>query len=247
MLQRKLLVLLGSVVVLLVGVAVATVLLLQATLADLNASTAQAIHGSAAMLNIGRALTSVEAALELRAAGAPVSLEQLGRDLETLERLARDLPRAPDGPSTEDEQRLGPSLASLREHVAAIGAATAPADTGPPLAACAEVRATVDALTRLLGADLVVRYSGGAQAGHNVQLADGERHTFAQFGAGTLAGARTFLGPRMIIAPATMVPEADHLRELGVPDPWSLLTVHPDCLVSTFYHMLMNRMKLLPA
>lgn len=103
--------------------------------------------------------------------------------------------------------------------------------------------ATVDALTRLLDADLVVRYSGGAQAGHNVQLADGRRHTFAQFGAGTLAGARTFLGPRMIIAPATMVPEAEHLQELGVTDPWSLLTVHPDCLVSTMYHVLMNRLR----
>src|SRR5215472_8223796 len=59
--------------------------------------------------------------------------------------------------------------------------------------------ATVDYLTRHFGADLVVRYCGGSQAGHNVQLPDGRRHTFSQFGAGTLAGAsgrpRTYLGP----------------------------------------------------
>ncbi len=103
--------------------------------------------------------------------------------------------------------------------------------------------ATVDYLTRTLGADLVVRYSGGAQAGHNVELASGRRHTFSQFGAGTLAGAKTYLGPRMIISPCAMVPEAEHLRVLGVGDPWSRLLVHPDCIVSTVYHRLMNRLR----
>ena len=103
--------------------------------------------------------------------------------------------------------------------------------------------AAVDFLTRELSAELVVRYSGGAQAGHNVQLADGRRHTFAQFGAGTFAGAKTYLGPRMIISPATMIPEADHLRSLGIADPFALLTVHPDCLVSTVYHVAMNLLR----
>ena len=103
--------------------------------------------------------------------------------------------------------------------------------------------AAVDYLTRETAADLVVRYSGGAQAGHNVVLEDGRRHAFAQFGAGTFAGARTWLGPRMIINPATMVPEADHLRSLGVADPFGLLSVHPDCLVSTAYHVAMNRLR----
>lgn len=103
--------------------------------------------------------------------------------------------------------------------------------------------ATVDFLCRELQAGLVVRYSGGAQAGHNVQLPDGRRHTFAQFGAGTFAGAKTWLGPRMIISPTTMVPEANHLRELGVADPFGLLSAHPDCLVSTVYHVAMNRLR----
>jgi adenylosuccinate synthase len=103
--------------------------------------------------------------------------------------------------------------------------------------------ATVDYLTRELSADLVVRYSGGTQAGHNVELADGRRHTFAQFGAGTLAGARTWLGPRVIISPAALMAEAEHLRALGVSEPLSLLSVHPECLVTTFYHMTMNRLR----
>jgi adenylosuccinate synthase len=103
--------------------------------------------------------------------------------------------------------------------------------------------AAVDSLTRSTSAELVVRYSGGAQAGHNVQLADGRRHTFAQFGAGTLAGAKTWLGPRVIISPAALVAEANHLQSLGIADPWSLLSVHPECLVTTFYHMTMNRLR----
>src|SRR5262245_15779990 len=103
--------------------------------------------------------------------------------------------------------------------------------------------AAVDFLCRQHGADLVVRYSGGAQAGHNVQLPDGRRHTFAQFGAGTLAGAKTWLGPRMIISPATMFPEAEHLRSLGIADPFRLLSVHPDCLVSTVYHVAVHRIR----
>jgi adenylosuccinate synthase len=103
--------------------------------------------------------------------------------------------------------------------------------------------ATVDFLVRERDADLVVRYSGGAQAGHNVVLPDGRRHSFAQFGAGTLAGVKTWLGPRMILSPATMIPEADHLRSMGVRDPFALLEAHPDCLLSTHYHVCMNRLR----
>jgi adenylosuccinate synthase len=103
--------------------------------------------------------------------------------------------------------------------------------------------ATVDYLARSLNADLVVRFCGGAQAGHNVQLPDGGRHTFAQFGAGTFAGARTYLGSKMILSPATLLPEAEHLQSLGIPDPVGMLTAHPDCLVSTIYHVAMNRLR----
>src|SRR5215813_4385456 len=82
--------------------------------------------------------------------------------------------------------------------------------------------AAVDFLVRKLEADLVVRYCGGSQAGHNVELPDGRRHTFSQFGAGTLAAAeppRTHLGPNVIIDLLALAREALHLAELGVRDP----------------------------
>ncbi len=107
--------------------------------------------------------------------------------------------------------------------------------------------ATVDFLAREYEADLVIRYCGGSQAGHNVQLPDGRRHTFSQFGAGTLAGdsrrPRTYLGPNVVIDPPALVREAEHLTELGVSAPTELLTVHPCCLVATFWHRTLNRLR----
>lgn len=102
---------------------------------------------------------------------------------------------------------------------------------------------TVDYLCRQHKADLVVRYSGGAQAGHNVQLPNGHRHTFSQFGAGTFAGAATFLGPAVIIRPQGIQYEAEALKEGGISRPMDWLTVHPDCLVATPYHQAMNRIR----
>src|SRR5437763_4996805 len=105
--------------------------------------------------------------------------------------------------------------------------------------------AAVDFLARRYEAGLVVRYCGGSQAGHNVELPDGRRHTFSQFGAGTLAPQRprTYLGPAAIIDPPAIVREARHLAELGVPDPLRLVTIHPRCLVTTPWLKLLNRLR----
>jgi adenylosuccinate synthase len=107
--------------------------------------------------------------------------------------------------------------------------------------------ATVDYLTRAYEADLVVRYCGGSQAGHNVQLPDGRRHTFSQFGAGTLAKTpnrpRTFLGPNVIIDALALARESNALSDLGVEDPGALLTIHPRCLVATCWLRLLNRLR----
>src|SRR5207249_5160629 len=81
----------------------------------------------------------------------------------------------------------------------------------------------------------------------NVQLPDGRRHSFSQFGAGTLAAMparpRTYLGPNMIIDPPAMAREADHLTGLGVEDPAHLLTIHPRCLVTTPWLKILNQLR----
>jgi adenylosuccinate synthase len=83
----------------------------------------------------------------------------------------------------------------------------------------------------------VVRFNGGAQAGHNVVLADGRHHTFAQFGSGTLRGVRTHLSRFMVVDPLALAAEAAHLERLGVADPLSLITVDRDALLATPYHV----------
>ena len=66
----------------------------------------------------------------------------------------------------------------------------------------------VDYLVRSHAADLVVRFNGGPQAGHNVVLPDGRHHTFAQFGSGSFVpGVRTLLSRLMLIEPYAMLNE----------------------------------------
>lgn len=100
--------------------------------------------------------------------------------------------------------------------------------------------ATTEALVREFGAQLVVRYSGGAQCGHNVVGPSGKKHPFAQWGAGTFASARTHLMRQVIIDPLAMRKEAEALTAEGC-RPWELLTVDPHCLVTTPLHACVNR------
>ncbi len=103
--------------------------------------------------------------------------------------------------------------------------------------------ATVDALVRRLGIELVVRHNGGPQAAHHV-VHGGEVHCFAQFGSGTrVAGVRTFLGRDMLVEPLALAREAAVLERLGVVAPLQRLTVDVGCAVVTPFHRLFGRMQ----
>lgn len=99
----------------------------------------------------------------------------------------------------------------------------------------------VEYLVRKTNAKLVVRYSGGCQCGHNVQLADGRHHTFSQWGCGTFNGAKTFLSRDVIIDPLAMVNEARHLQQVGIDNPFDTLLVSSRALVATPYLRFLNR------
>jgi len=103
--------------------------------------------------------------------------------------------------------------------------------------------ATVDFLVRELSADLVVRYCGGFQAAHTVCRLDGSHHTFSQFGAGTLAGAATYLSQHVIVHIGALQAEAAHLRALGVAEPLDKFIMHPHALVATEYARAINRIR----
>jgi adenylosuccinate synthase len=102
--------------------------------------------------------------------------------------------------------------------------------------------AVVDRLCRSGDIDTVVRFNGGAQAGHNVVTRDGRHHTFAQFGSGTFVpGVRTHLSRFMLVDPLALATEAAHLRALGVRDALARLTVDRRALITTPYHAAANR------
>lgn len=85
---------------------------------------------------------------------------------------------------------------------------------------------------------LVVRFNGGAQAGHTVELADGRRHVFSHFGSGTLTGAHTFLSKHFIVNPSFFLNERKALVKLGFyPD----VLVDNRVIVTTPFDILINR------
>lgn len=97
----------------------------------------------------------------------------------------------------------------------------------------------VDALAAQAGGDaLVVRYNGGAQAGHTVTLADGRRHVFSHFGAGTLAGAPTWLSRFFVAHPILFGREWAALAGLGVVPK---VAIDPDAPVTTPHDMAVNQ------
>ncbi|MEO0605704.1 MAG: adenylosuccinate synthetase [Myxococcota bacterium] len=100
-----------------------------------------------------------------------------------------------------------------------------------------------DFLVRDRGASLVVRFNGGAQAGHNVVTADGRHHTFSQFGAGLFAGAEGLLGPAFLLHPLGMAVEAEHLERVGVRDPWGRTWVDRRARVITPYQQAALRIR----
>lgn len=62
----------------------------------------------------------------------------------------------------------------------------------------------------------VVRFNGGAQAGHTVCTPAGQRHVFSHVASGTFAGARTFLSKHFVVDPALFLREWKRLQEFKV-------------------------------
>jgi len=87
---------------------------------------------------------------------------------------------------------------------------------------------------------IVVRFNGGAQAGHTVTTPAGLRHVFSHFGSGTLLGAATYLSRHFVCHPALFLKEAAQLEGAG-------LAVLPPVFVddrapvSTLYDILLNQ------
>jgi len=85
---------------------------------------------------------------------------------------------------------------------------------------------------------VVVRFNGGAQAGHTVVTPDGKRHVFSHIGSGSFAGADTFLSRYFVCNPLLFRKEWDVLSPKG-----SVPQIHIDAaaIVTTPYDMMINQ------
>lgn len=87
---------------------------------------------------------------------------------------------------------------------------------------------------------LVVRFNGGCQASHTVTTPDGQRHAFSHFGAGTFAGARTYLSRHYAVNPVLYLKERAKL--LPIAGVLSTLYVDERAPVTTYFDMLLNQL-----
>ncbi len=108
---------------------------------------------------------------------------------------------------------------------------------------------TVDFYARQLLAErgavpLIVRCSGGAQAAHAVVTEDGRSHVFSQLGAASFVdGASTHLSQSMLVNPVLLLGEARRLATKKVFGTLGRLTLHEGALVTTPFHVALNRIK----
>lgn len=93
-----------------------------------------------------------------------------------------------------------------------------------------------DLLSR--NADVVVRYQGGANAGHTV-VVDGDTYKFHLIPSGVLySGTMCILGPGMAIDPKAFITELDALVKRGLDD--SMLRVSATAHVTMPYHLIID-------
>lgn len=85
---------------------------------------------------------------------------------------------------------------------------------------------------------MVVRFCGGANAGHTVVTPERDRHVFHHFGAGTLAGARTYLSRYFLVNPVLWKTEYEELQGRGLR---LRLFVDREAPVTTVFDMIANQ------
>lgn len=94
-----------------------------------------------------------------------------------------------------------------------------------------------DYLVHKYNADVVVRFNGGAQAGHTVVTPGGRRHIFSHFSSGSFLGAATYLSKFFVINPILFFNEIGKLESLRLKPK---VMIDPRCFVTTPYDMLLN-------
>lgn len=97
---------------------------------------------------------------------------------------------------------------------------------------------TVNSLCKQFPDSLVIRFSGGQQAGHTVTLPDGTSHVFSNFGAGTFQGCPTYWSKFCTFDPVAVMRELKILQSKGYSP---ILYVDRKCPVTTPFEKFKNQ------
>lgn len=84
---------------------------------------------------------------------------------------------------------------------------------------------------------LVVRFNGGAQAGHTVKTNDGRTHVFSHIGSGSFSRADTYLAPEFICNPIFFNSEYHVLNLTNI-----RVYVDVECRITTYWDILINKL-----
>lgn len=95
---------------------------------------------------------------------------------------------------------------------------------------------TTDYLSHRYPNSIVIRFNGGHQAGHTVQLKDGKRHVFSNFGSGTLRGVPTYWTENCTVDPVGIMREHKVLESYR-----PILHLSPNCPVVTPFDKFYNQ------
>lgn len=105
------------------------------------------------------------------------------------------------------------------------------------------------------GNGIVVRFNGGAQAGHTVTSVDGSRHIFGHLCAGAFAGLPGYLSEFFVVNPMLLLKEYAQLERISgmrdrydsgfsksaAPEINTKLYMDKNCMVTTPYDMMINQ------
>lgn len=101
--------------------------------------------------------------------------------------------------------------------------------------------ATVHHLARRFNIFDVVRFNGGSQAGHTVQINNGARHIFHTYGSASLIQASTWYTEDVLYNPAFMAMEKRELADKGFSP--HMARIDPNCIVVTPWDIALNQFK----
>lgn len=84
---------------------------------------------------------------------------------------------------------------------------------------------------------------GGAQGSHGICTSDHEKFNFSQWGCGTFEGIPTYCSEQMVLSLVGLYNESEALKHWGISEPFWMLSVDPECVCASPFHLLASQIE----